>query len=168
MKRIVLLTIISTLATLGYFLLASNVHLTTTYQSTSYTKVIILLPGKVSIPDDDLFKTITDPVQLSRIAKFVHEQLDSKEGWRPEWDGVSIAPHHFIQLAFYQEDTNELNFGIGGTFISTFDSTNGYRVKRVSKKTWKEFLDLIGMTEEEYNRLHHDWLATPGRPWKKK
>jgi hypothetical protein len=148
MNRMLLLAITSILISTGHFLLVSNSHITTTPQSTPYTKVIIRLPGKVSIPDDDPFKIITDPIQLSRISKFIHEQLDSKEGWLSKWDGVSMAPHHFLQLGFYQEDTHKLNFGVGGNFFSPVDSDDGYRIKRVPKKN----LEGISWFDWDYRR----------------
>ncbi len=137
-----------------------------TQQAAAYTKITVRLPGKVSISDDDLLKTITDSSQISKITKFVDEQLGSEVGWRPEWDGVSIAPEAFLRLIFYDEGKYKRNFGIGGNFFSTHSEAGGYKIKRVSRRTWKEFLDLIGITEEEYHNLVRE-RDTPG-PWKKK
>lgn len=135
-------------------------------QSSAHTKIIIRLPGKTSIPDDDLYKTITDPLKISKITKFIDAQLKSELGWRPEWDGKSIAPQPFLILAFYENNKYQRTFGVGKDFFSTVNEIDGYKIKRVSSETWKEFLGLLSITETEFNRLYREWDA-PG-PWKKK
>lgn len=135
--------------------------------TTNVTKIVIRLPGKISVPDDDLFRIITDPNQITKIVKFADNQLNSRFGWRPEWDGYSMAPQPFFTLRFYDGENYRGGVGFGGYFISVSSAQHGYRIRRLTSVERKEFLDLIGVAEEEYLKLEKEWLDPNSTSWKR-
>jgi hypothetical protein len=133
--------------------------------NTNVTKIVIRLPGKISVPDDDLFKVITDPSQIARIVKFADMQFSQRFGWQR--DGYSMLPRPFFTLRFLDGENYVRGFGFGGSFVSFSDSQHGYRIRKITKQEGKEFLDLIGITEEEYQKLEKEWLDPNSTSWKK-
>lgn len=150
-------------------LLACQTNLSTSEvvipQETSVDKIIVRLPGKSSVKDDDLLKVITDKAQISKTILFVERQLHSQPGWYSESDVGNLLPQPFLNLAFYLNDTYLFSFGMGNEFFSSLNK-DGYRIRHLSPNEKKEFLNLIEITEEEYEKLYQDWTK-PG-PWKKK
>ena len=135
----------------------------------------VRLLGKSSNLDDDLLKIITEPKEIQALIKFTDHELSDKSNWRPEYDkekGI-FSPHHFINLVFYEGEDFERVFGVGGGrykveeyFFSSIDSNNDYKIKYVSRATFLEFLQLIGLSEEEWGKFQKEF-DQPG-PWKKK
>jgi hypothetical protein len=136
------------------------------YQEGPIDKIIIRLPGKVSVKDDDLLKTITDKDMVSKITVFVKSQANSRLDWKTETERGALSPAPFLNLTFYSRDVYLFSFGMGNDFFSSLDKVAGYRVRSLPLSEKKELLKLIGVTEEEYEELYQNW-SKPG-PWKKK
>lgn len=155
-----------------------NLHCTNTNQqlgegsskqaaSIEVDSIKVRVPGKVSIIDDDLLMVIDNKEKIDKIVRFTNTQLQDKAGWRPEWDGHSVAPHHFLKLTFYKDNEIIGGFGIArDPFFSTSDPETGYRIKYVSRAKFLELIELIGLSEEEWRKLEREF-DQPG-PWKKR
>jgi hypothetical protein len=135
------------------------------YQEGPIDKIIIRLPGKVSVKDDDLLKTITDKDMVSKITVFVKSQANSRLDWKTETERGALSPAPFLNLTFYSRDVYLFSFGMGNDFFSSLDKGTGYKTRSLSFNEKKELLRLIGVTEEEYQELYQNW-SKPG-PWKK-
>ena len=143
--------------------------------SVKIDNIELRLIGKSSEIDDDLLKIITDPKAIQSLKTFTDQQVRDETDWRPEWDtekGI-VSPHHFLKLAFYKADKVERVFGVGGGqfkveeyIFTTINSKADYKIKYVKRETFLEFLQLIGLSEEEWIKFNKEFDQPGG--WKKK
>lgn len=126
------------------------------------TRIEVRLPGKFPIPrDDNLLKTITKDDVIKNVCTLANQHL-SKRGWRPEWDGISMAPMHFLKMNFFADSEYRGSFGIDRGFVST--SQEGYSIRNITPEELKQLLDALDITVEEFEALKK--RRTEPRPWK--
>lgn len=131
-------------------------------QCNGVTKIVVKLPGKYPFPrGNDVLKTITRDDEIQKVCRLANEHL-TKAGWRPEWNGLSRAPLHFFNASFFAESEYKGSFGFDKAFVST--SQEGYHTREITPAEWKELLETLGVTEEEYAAYQKERLE-PG-PWK--
>ena len=128
-------------------------------------KIVIRLQGKSSIKDDDLLKIITEKELIKEITSFVEIQAQQRDKWETEGERGGLSPQPFLYLRFYSGSQYQFSFGIGPDFFSLTSVTTPYRTCQLEGVDKSEFLKLIQITNEEYEKLYQDRF-TPG-PWKR-
>lgn len=135
-------------------------------QLDSVNRIVVRLPGKVSDKGDDILAIISDDNVIVKVTSYINEKSNNINNWESESDRGALLPQPFLDLQCYRNEKYVLSFGIGIDFFSSLTDIYGYRVATLPQNGKKEFLGLINISEEEYDRLYKEWLK-PG-PWKKK
>ena len=135
-------------------------------QGPGISRIEVRLPGKAAIKDDNLLKIILDPNRIASLVAYADRQLSFGSGWISEGEG---APHVFIRLLFFEDQTYKRNIGIchsddRGFYVGIHDNKK-YRIRYITEDEKKEFFSLVEDTEAEYMRLLRE-KSVPG-PWKK-
>jgi len=108
---------------------------------------------------NDLLKSITATGGISSIIMFVNTNLSSKSDVSSEWCHILRVQDRstILNLSLYEGDEYKGTCGIGpdgnGGFFLKYHYYGQSKVRCISSEEKKEFLDLIGVSEEKYQDL---------------
>ena len=134
------------------------------------TRIEVRLPGKIAIKDDDLYKTITSPEEISRIVGYVKTHIFSQPEWKSQWCEVFYAGdmNGFFLLNFFEGEEHSGLLGVGsykeGKFFLKYLNMGYRKFSCISRQEEIEFLSFAGLSEKEYKDLQ-DRLHEP-KGWK--
>ena len=130
-------------------LLISIFHISCCSQSFSYPVIADVTKIEVSVNSSaQVISEITDNSQINRIVRFIDER---RSRWCAPWfRSVPTAP---VTLFFQIRNDAKGTIGFGkGLFVADFASEH-YEMD-ISEDELRDFLGLIGLTEEQLNGLH--------------
>jgi hypothetical protein len=108
---------------------------------------------------EDLLRSTTETEEVSIIIGFINTNLLSNSDADSEWRRISRVQDRstILNLNLYEGDEYKGTFGVGPDgndgFFLKYRYYDQSRVKCISNEEKKEFLELIGISEEKYQDL---------------
>ena len=152
------------IATISLFAACNNESRVSSLIDASKVTEIRVTLLNIKATEDDLFKTISTPIEIGDLVRFANEEVLARSNLRSDIDMIfSIQDRTaLVDLAFYQSDNYLGTLGLGhydaGKYFIKYRQYRGSQCCEnkavvISSEQKKKLLDLIGHSEHEFEKL---------------